>query len=268
MYFVSRMSKYFSLYLTLFKMNLSKTMAYRGNFLLFFFLTICESLVAFFVIVILYGHVENIAGWEYHDMLLLTGTFMLSNGISWLIFKAGISDFDRVINAGDFDWYIIKPVDAQFLASVRRIDIDDTGRLVLGFIIIVMNFPHGDLLSSVIKILLYLFLFFCGQAVLYSILLALKTISFKSIEGWATNAIAWRFQDLAQFPTDIYRGVVRIIYLFVVPLAFVVTVPAKALTGAITIPLFFGAFAAAVGSLCLSRMIWNKAVKGYSSASS
>lgn len=260
--------KYLRLYKAFFKMNLMKITAYRGNFWFLFCITAIESAIVFVSIAILFTHIDEIAGWAYNDMLVLMGVYMFSQSLAWILFKAGVHDLDTFIQKGDLDRFLVKPVDTQFLVSVQRIDIVDAGRSVVGIALIWMGLSGKAVLGTLLNIPLFVVMMLLGQVVLYSIMLALKIISFKSIQGWATNAISWRFHDLAHYPTDIYRGAVRFFYTFMIPLIFVATVPTKALLGTMEMKFFIGAIIAAIVSFTLVRIMWKRALRNYSSASS
>ncbi len=243
-------------------------MAYRTRFWMYFVLTGFESVVVFLSLKIIFIHIYDIAGWSYADMLVLVGTFMLTHSLAWLTFKGGVGDLDRRIKDGQLDWLIVKPIDTQFLVSMNRIDIEDSGRSVIGIAAIIMGLKGSSIFGVLINLPLFILTLFLGQVVLYSFMLSTKSISFKSIEGWATNSVAWRFHELARFPTDIYRGALRIIYTFVFPLTFIATVPAKVLTGKFNFYMLIGAIIAASLTFTISRIIWKYALSTYSSASS
>ncbi len=262
------MRKLLRLYNIFFKTNLIKALAYPGNFWFMFALTGIESLVVLLAVNILFNHVQSIAGWSYHDMLVLVGVFMLSHSLAWIFFKAGINDLDTIIQKGDLDWYLIKPVDTQFLVTIHRIDVEDAGRSVVGIWLMIVGLQNAPLFTTVLHIPLFIIMMLLGQVVLYAIILAVKIVSFKSIQGWATNAISWRFHELAHYPTDIYKGMLKFVYTFVFPLIFVATVPAKALTGRLEMQVIMGGFVAAGVSLLAVRLLWKRALKTYSSASS
>jgi len=246
-----------------------KGMAYRGNFLFGCVLTLFESAISFITITVIYQHIQTIAGWSYYDALVLSGIAMITNSVGWLLYRGGLSDLDKIINRGDFDWMLIKPVDIQFLSTINRIDIEDTSRSIIGLYILGYGLHESHLFNHLWYTLpLFIVIFLFGQIVLYSVFLTFKTITFKSIQGWATNGIAYRFQQLARYPTDIYKGIVRVIYTYMLPLVFVATVPAKVLTGKFTWQLCVGSLVAAILSFVISRAIWKFAVKKYSSASS
>ncbi len=76
------------------------------------------------------------------------------------------------------------------------------------------------------------------------------------------------FYEAGRYPVAIYRGVVRVVLTFVVPIAFVTTFPASALLGRLDQETASIALAFAIGLFFLSNRFWNLALRHYSSASS
>ena len=72
--------------------------------------------------------------------------------------------------------------------------------------------------------------------------------------------------DAARWPSSIFRGVVRALFTFVIPLALMTTCPAQALLGTLPTRTLLGALAGAVAALALSRAVWNRAIAHYTSA--
>jgi ABC-2 type transport system permease protein len=73
---------------------------------------------------------------------------------------------------------------------------------------------------------------------------------------------------LATRPDPIYPNFLRITVLFVFPVAFLASVPARILVEGLKPELMFGALFMAGALLWLSNFFWEKALKHYSSASS
>ncbi len=262
------MKKYIKLYLTFLRINAIKRLTYRANFILGAVLVSFESITVILGIKIIFNHVGNIAGWNFDDMLVLSGIFMITHALAWLFYKGGLNDLDKIINKGDLDWHLIRPVDPQFIISTHRIDLEDAARSLVGIFIMIYGLRNSELFTTLSYIPFFFITLVAGAIVLYSFTLVVKTISFKSIQGWSTNSIFWRFHNLAQFPTDIYTGLVKTLYTFIFPLIFIATVPAKALTGKLTLQLLIGSILAAIISFTISRLIWKYALRSYSSASS
>ncbi len=80
--------------------------------------------------------------------------------------------------------------------------------------------------------------------------------------------VFYAFYEAGRYPVTIYRGAVRVLLTFVVPIAFVTTFPASALLGRIDQATTLIGLALAVGLTVGSNRFWNFAVRHYSSASS
>ncbi len=80
--------------------------------------------------------------------------------------------------------------------------------------------------------------------------------------------VFYAFYEAGRYPVTIYRGAVRVLLTFVVPIAFVTTFPASALLGRIDQATTLIGLALALGLTFGSNRFWNFAVRHYSSASS
>jgi ABC-2 type transport system permease protein len=67
---------------------------------------------------------------------------------------------------------------------------------------------------------------------------------------------------------DAYTGVVRAVFFFIIPIVFISSVPAAALTRTIEPGLIMAAPLFAIVLLVLAVKVWNFMIKYYSSASS
>lgn len=260
--------RYLKLYLSFLRINSQQALAYRANLLFGLFITAIESGATLMTVSVLFRHIPSINGWSYSDMLVLTGTFMITNSLGWLVFRASVEKLDQLISRGDFDYFLVKPISSQFLVSVNTIDIEDSARGAVGLVIATLGIMQTSQSITVIQILAFLIALICGEAILYSLQLILKTISFKSVQGWGSNNIFYRLQDTTQFPLTVYRGFARLIFTIIIPVFFVTTVPVQLLLGKASFIWLFWALLAASSALLVARIIWHFTVKSYSSASS
>jgi ABC-2 type transport system permease protein len=78
----------------------------------------------------------------------------------------------------------------------------------------------------------------------------------------------YAFYEAGRYPVTIYRGIVRVLLTYIVPIAFITTFPASALLGRIDPTTALVGLAFAIGLFVASNRFWNFALRYYASASS
>jgi ABC-2 type transport system permease protein len=76
------------------------------------------------------------------------------------------------------------------------------------------------------------------------------------------------FYEAGRFPISVYRGLLRAFLTFVIPIAFITTIPAATLLGRAGTTDITWALALAAVLFVFSNRFWNFALRHYSSASS
>jgi ABC-2 type transport system permease protein len=75
--------------------------------------------------------------------------------------------------------------------------------------------------------------------------------------------------DAARWPADVFQGILRLVFTFVLPLAIMTTFPARALLGKNFGPVdVVGALVGALAFAAFSRLVWRRSIGRYTSASS
>jgi ABC-2 type transport system permease protein len=76
------------------------------------------------------------------------------------------------------------------------------------------------------------------------------------------------FVQVARFPTDIFDQILRRLFTYILPIAFLATIPTKTLLGKLEPGFIIFATFWALGFFLFSRFFWRFALKSYASASS
>jgi ABC-2 type transport system permease protein len=74
--------------------------------------------------------------------------------------------------------------------------------------------------------------------------------------------------DTARWPVHVFRGVWRVVFTFVFPIAVMTTYPAMALLGELDAETALATLGGAAALLLVSRLVWRTAIRNYTSASS
>jgi ABC-2 type transport system permease protein len=107
-----------------------------------------------------------------------------------------------------------------------------------------------------------------GIIIVYALWLVMVSFAFWFVKIDNITELFFAFYEAGRYPVTVYRGAVRALLTFVVPIAFVTTFPASALLGRLDQATAITGFALAIGLFIVSNRFWDFAIKHYSSASS
>jgi ABC-2 type transport system permease protein len=121
---------------------------------------------------------------------------------------------------------------------------------------------------TVPAVLVALVLLVAALTVLYSLWILVVCASFWVVKLDNLSFLLSSIFDAARWPLDLFRGVWRILFTFVIPLGLMTTYPARALLGSLSASTAILALAGAAIFSGLARLIWKRALSRYTSASS
>jgi len=244
---------------------------YRVNFIILLIAVFLQMFFNLLFVKIIFGFLNNIAGWTYYEALLIVATYMIVDGVLWVT-TSHLSALVNHIRMGTLDGILVKPVDGQFMVSFWRGDIEDIVRIFSGIIVLFYAVSNLDIYISynlIFNIFAYLLLLINAIIIGYSINMLFKVLSFWTIEGSAFFHLSDTLFRITQYPTDIfYHSIIRILASSIIPLAFMATIPVKLLIQDFNILLFIGSFLITYIFFYSSRKAWLFSLKHYSSASS
>lgn len=261
------MKRYWRVYRSFFTSSLARELEFKANFIaklaqnsmwIFFFLMI---------LFVVYGRTSSIAGWGRGDAFVLAATVFIMNAVFNALFFS-LQEIPTQIRMGTMDFVVTKPMDSQFWVSTRKFNFDQMGTIIAGIVMLALGTQVANVHPSPAQWIAYLILLATSISIFYSFNLAMMTTAIWLVRVDNLWVLGESLVGVARYPIDIYETGLRRFLTFVVPLAFLSTVPARELVK--------GFDAAAVGEgllwsivvLCLSRVFWLKAMRSYTSASS
>jgi ABC-2 type transport system permease protein len=242
-------------------------MQYRVNFLFVLLemgIVIGTSVAA---VLVMFEHTDTLNGWTFPQMLVLLGVFYLVQGTAAMVFDPSFQRLMEHIRLGTLDYQLLKPVNAQFIVSVRHLKLVRLPDTLLGVVILGIGLARTGEGVSLVEISLFATALLCGLTLVYALLLGLVTLSFWFVRVENVLNIFWAFTDAGRFPVGIYPGWLRWTLSTIVPVGIAVTVPAEAIAGRTGLGgvslLALGAAAAAVAA----SAFWRVGVRNYTGAS-
>lgn len=263
--------RYLRLYLALARYGLLRELTFRSNFLVKIVVEVMWLGILLIFYETVFRQTSMVADWNEMQFLFFIGCYFSMGGIIEMLFLENCNQFAELIRTGDLDFYLLKPIDEQFLVTCRNIDWSTGANAVMGAGIMVYSLWQMDWQVDVLKCLLFVVLFACGVAMAYGFLVLLTSASVWFMRNQSLYEMWWLFTTLMRYPSEIYRSwaePVAWFFSFVVPIMLVTNVPARVMVKSLH-PGFVGiTLLATVVVLFVSRRFFQFALTRYRSASS
>ena len=241
---------------------------YRLNFLLGVAGGLVQAALALVTFALLYRFADQVGGWSLPQAFLLVGIYRIVDGLISLQLAPNLRAITGYIRDGEMDLHLLRPVSSQFLVSLRLLDLPETVNVLVGVGLTLYAGQVAGVRWSVVGVAEAAVLGLCGLVVLYALWLCTVTLAFWLVQVDTLDTLFCSLFEAARFPVSYFRGGLRAVLTFVVPLAFATTFPAEALLGTFDHRLLPIGIALAALSLLGTHLFWNYALRHYSSASS
>jgi ABC-2 type transport system permease protein len=214
----------------------------------------------------LFLHVDEVAGWNRGEMILLLAFYYYISGLGNIFYKDGFEEFSDTVRQGKLDQWLVKPAPIELMAFFGIIRIDHfldlflSGLLyfyavfVAGIQVSLMNLILGILLGALGAWLLYGFLLFIGALVLI----------LERLEG--AGSFIWNVTQLLRYPRQIYTGPAKPLFEFIFPIALIVSVPTEVARGGIEPAILLYFIGSCIIFYGLGHFLFKFTLKRYQSA--
>ncbi len=256
------------LYFSFLGHNLKNEMIYRSNFFILVGMDIFFMMVnvAFFAIIL--GEVKSIGGWNFDQMLILIGSVGIVRELAYLTFRQGFLNIGDYIRTGEFDLLLVKPLSPQLHLGFRHISLTESlGEGVMGILLVVVGYSRLPS-QSLLHFPVYIFFLANSLVIYYSFCLIINSAVFWIIKSQELNTIVYYFMETARYPRDIFKGVGKALFTFIIPISLIATTPASILAGRLSLSLLLLSMGVAGALLLIGSLVWRISIRHYSSASS
>ncbi len=283
----SKHPNYFQVYLIFARNSLVRDMMFRANFLIEAISSLSWAIMNVGLYWIIFEHTTSIGrdtGWGKYEFFVFMGTTWIINSLVQAFFMPNSEEFSELIRTGGLDFAMLKPIDTQFLISLRKVSWSSLSNLLFGILLLVIslaqlaNRPEDPWRLQPLMLILYPLYVACGVAILYSLMICLAATSVWLGRNQTLYDFWFYITNFSRYPMEIYaRGwgiPLLFVFTFVIPVLVVVNVPARLLAQPLTPraswewPLAAFTLLATILSILASRWVFQRALRSYRSASS
>jgi ABC-2 type transport system permease protein len=269
---LTSIARYFRLWRALARYSLTRELAFRFNFLIKVFVELLWLTILLVFYHTVFTKTDNVAHWDREQYLFFVGCYFAMGGVLETFFLDNCNNFADLIRSGDLDFYLLKPIDEQFLVSCRTVDWSCIPNVLMGVGVMVIAVWQGGWPIGVDTVLLFVAVFLCAVVLAYGFLLLLTSASVWFVRNQSLFEIWWLFSTLMRYPREIFNHTwampVGFIFSFIIPIMLVTNVPARVMLQLFEPWMIAYIVAATLIVLWVSRRFFKYALQRYRSASS
>lgn len=262
----SWLSRYLRVLRLFWQVAIAAELEYRINFVIAFISSLGGLAGSLFGLFLFYRTDYTFDGWTWEEALIVLGLFTLLQGISATFLVPNLNKIVTYVQEGTLDFVLLKPISSQFWLSTHTVSPWGTPDLIFGSIVVGyagtrLGLPPMAYLAMLPPLLL-------GVVSLYSLWFILGATSIWFVKIYNVTEVLRSLLEAGRFPVSGYPAAYRVFFTFVVPVAFLTTVPAQTMMGRSEPSWLLGSAALAAVLFQASRWFWQFALRFYTSASS
>lgn len=262
---MSRLVQLLRIVRSFWKASLDAELEYRSNFVFAALASLGNLGGSVFALTLFYRGGGGFPGWSFDQGLVVLGLFTLFTGLVATILSPNLSRIVAHVEQGTLDFILLKPVDAQLQVSLRVLSPWGIPDLLFGTGLVAYGATRSG--TTAADALLALVPLASGALLLYGMWFLVATTSIWFVKIYNATEVLRGLLDAGRFPLAAYPAVYRFVFSFVVPVAFLTTVPAEVLLGRGRPAFFFASIVVAAVLLVAARAFWRHSLKSYTGAS-
>jgi ABC-2 type transport system permease protein len=260
------MKRYLKLLILFWSTAIAAELEYRLNFLIATLSSIVNLVGSIFGLFLFYRTGYTFQGWTWQEAMIVLGLFTLLQGFSTAFLVPNLNSIVQQVERGTLDFILLKPISSQFWLSTRIFSPWGLPDILFGTTIIL--YAGTQLKLSLTSYLISIIPIFFGLVILYSLWFVLGATSIWFVKIYNVTEVLRGLIDAGRYPMAAYPSAYKFFFTFVVPVAFLTTVPAEAMLGKGQYTALLAAGILAFVLFLGTQFFWRFALRFYTRASS
>ena len=224
---MKQVKRYMRLYRVMIAQFFKTMMQSKVDFLLglsgFFF----TQLSGIFFLYLVFEQIPDLQGWSLEQLIFIYGFAQIPRGIDHLLTDNLWLVAWRLVINGDFDRYMLRPMNVLFQVIAEKLQPDALGELLVGTILVIRSVVCGVVAVTPINVLLFVISVLAGSLIYTAIKILFSSLAFWIKRSGPFLQLAYDLANFAKYPTQIYAKGIQFLITWVIPFAFVAYLPAS-----------------------------------------
>lgn len=245
-------------YAILLRMGFAAARQYRADFLMTAFGALCYEAVSLAFVGVVIHAFGTIGGWGFREVAFIYGIRSMGHAIHGLGFGQ-LWDTDFVIRDGEFDRYLLRPIDPLVQLMTRRFQVTAVGDLVFAITLLTITAAAAPIDWDAPRAAYLLAATIGGALVEAAVMLAISSLSFRLLVTNPLMTVADNvYVTFGPYPLNILPRPVSYLLTFLLPLALAAYFPAAILlnrSDGLFVPTWFAACSPAFGIILFAAAV-------------
>lgn len=255
------------------RLHLATRLQYRENFAFSFLGVVIFHVTNLIFINVIFSHFNALGAWSQAEVIFLFGVSTLLQSLADMVF-GNLRSVEELHLTGELDLYLSKPANPITLIALREFPETALSNLLVGFAVMLLGSSAGGMTWTFERT--GWFVLWSVGAVLVnggiSLILASLAFHFVSAQRWFELKSLLQ-TEFGRYPLQIFNQSVRVVFTFIVPLAFTSYYPAAGLLGRLdTVPftatLIYVTPLVGVIIFGFGLLVWHRGLRRYQSTGS
>lgn len=197
------------------------------GFIAFFFIQ--ASGIAFLYLV--FAQIPDLSGWRFEELLFIYGFAQIPRGLDHMFTDYIWILAGNVVVRGQFDRYLLRPLNPLFQLMAERFQPDGIGEVVIGILLLIYSYIKLDLSLKGYQWLIMLLMIGAATIIYTSIKLFFASLAFWIKRSQSILYMFYMTADFSKYPIGIYHKLIRYFITFIIPFALTAYIPASYFLG-------------------------------------
>jgi ABC-2 type transport system permease protein len=255
----------FKLFLFESKLKLARAMEFRADFIFSLITTFIQSFMAPLFQIFIYTKTNGYPGWTFNQIMIFQAIMLLYSGITETLLGNVKYIMESIVQYGLLDRYLLLPYSSIGFILTKGFNYRNLGIIIAGILSLMFAIFHLGLILNWIQIVLFILFIILGIFLMIAFNIFFCSIALRIVYVVRLKEILERIYFFSGFPAEIYSGIIRFIYLAILPLGICIYYPAQTLLGRLNVFSIYGSIATIV-LFIVSINVWNRQIKKYTSS--
>ena len=225
------MTNYLDLYRLFVIQRFKILMEYRLNFFIGSVSTMILQAASLAAIWVVMRQIPSLNGWSFYEVILIYGLLTMGESITHMFADNLWTIGWNYIRSGDFDRFLVRPIDPLFHLLADRFCHDGIGNFITGAVLIGVSMQKLGIAFTPLHLLYLVVSVLSGGLIFIALNLITATTAFWLTESIPVTQVIFNLNEFAKYPLSIYHQGIRILLTWIIPYGFVSFYPASYLLG-------------------------------------